>query len=249
MKDVFARLRVFIPGLITVLLLVPHGVFAQDYNEDGQNMNPDIVGGLDELYRVIRELAGNDMIQTVDRQLLVELNVDADGRPSNIKMLDAGMEEFGAKVKQALETVAYRPKQEDGRPVKGWFVIILDYRRLRGEQADTNGKDELPKLLEEDIFLVVEQQPEMIGGMDALNKVLKYPRQARMMGIEGRVIVEFVVDKEGRVRDPRSIRGLGAGLDEAAVEAVSKMKFKPGMQKGKAVAVRYTLPVVFKLGH
>lgn len=100
---------------------------------------------------------------------------------------------------------------------------------------------------EEEIFVVVEQQPELIGGMAALQRGIKYPEIARKAGIEGRVYVQFVVDEKGNVLNPTVIRGIGGGCDEEALRAVAKAKFKPGMQRGRPVKVRYSLPVVFKL--
>ncbi|MFP8488315.1 energy transducer TonB [Gracilimonas sp. Q87] len=100
---------------------------------------------------------------------------------------------------------------------------------------------------EEEIFIVVEQMPELIGGLASLNKHITYPEMARRAQIEGRVIVEFIIDKEGNVRDPKIIRGIGGGCDEVALKAVKKVKFKPGMQRGKPVLVRYSMPISFTL--
>lgn len=100
---------------------------------------------------------------------------------------------------------------------------------------------------EEEIFVVVEQQPELIGGMADLQRNIRYPDIARKAGIEGRVYVQFVVDEQGNVNNPVVIRGIGGGCDEEALRAVRKAKFKPGMQRGRPVKVRYSLPIVFKL--
>lgn len=100
---------------------------------------------------------------------------------------------------------------------------------------------------EPDIFVVVEKRPEIKGGMKELYKYIKYPEIARKAGIEGRVILEFVVDERGRVSNIKVLRSVGGGLDEAAMDAVQKVKFTPGMQRGRPVKVRYTLPVTFKL--
>lgn len=105
------------------------------------------------------------------------------------------------------------------------------------------------KVVEEEpeIFLVVEQDPELIGGLEGLQKSIRYPEIARKAGIEGRVFVQFVVDEKGNVIDPVVTRGIGGGCDEAALDAVRKAKFKPGKQRGRAVKVQYSLPVTFRL--
>lgn len=103
------------------------------------------------------------------------------------------------------------------------------------------------EVIEEEVFVVVEQPPVLIGGINAVQKVIQYPDMARKAGIEGRVIVQFVIDKEGKVSNPFIVRGIGGGCDEEALRAVSKASFRPGMQRGKPVQVRYTLPITFKL--
>jgi len=103
--------------------------------------------------------------------------------------------------------------------------------------------NELPK----DVFVVVEEQPELIGGLRSIQSRIEYPELARRAGIEGRVIVQFIVDEQGNVVDPHILRGIGGGCDEAALEAVKQAKFEPGKQRGKAVRVQYALPITFEL--
>lgn len=100
---------------------------------------------------------------------------------------------------------------------------------------------------EEDFFIAVEQMPELIGGLAGLQRSIRYPEMARKAGIEGRVIVQFIVNEDGSVENPHIIRGIGGGCDEEALRAVSQVKFNPGRQRGKAVRVQYSLPVVFRL--
>lgn len=100
---------------------------------------------------------------------------------------------------------------------------------------------------EEDFFVVVENMPELIGGMKKLQGCARYPEMARKAGIEGRVIIQFVVNTNGQVENPRVIRGIGGGADEEALRCVRESEFKPGRQRGKPVRVQYSLPVIFKL--
>lgn len=103
------------------------------------------------------------------------------------------------------------------------------------------------------IFSVVEETAEPKGGMPAFYKYvgekIKYPAQARRMGVEGRVFVEFVVNRDGTIVDVRSIKGIGAGCDEEAVRIVqSAPAWKPGKQRGKPVRQKMVIPIIFKLG-
>lgn len=96
-------------------------------------------------------------------------------------------------------------------------------------------------------FVIVEEMPELIGGIEALMKEIKYPALARQAGVEGRVIVQMVVDENGRPTNPVVLRGIGGGCDEEAVRAVQTMKFKPGKQRGRPVPVQYSMSVLFQL--
>lgn len=103
------------------------------------------------------------------------------------------------------------------------------------------------------IFLVVEETATPKGGMAAFYKFvadkMKYPAQARRMGIEGKVFVEFVINRDGSITDVKAIKGIGAGCDEEAVRVVqSAPAWNPGKQRGKPVRQRYVVPIIFKLG-
>ncbi|WP_176956104.1 M56 family metallopeptidase [Catalinimonas alkaloidigena] len=104
----------------------------------------------------------------------------------------------------------------------------------------------------DEVFLVVEEQPAPVGGMEAVTSYLQenlaYPAQARRMGIEGRVFVEFIIEKDGTISNVKSVKGIGAGCDAEAVRVVSEMpNWNPGKQSGQAVKVKMVLPIMFKL--
>lgn len=104
----------------------------------------------------------------------------------------------------------------------------------------------------EEIFVVVENQPEFPGGNAAMMKFLsdniKYPVIAQENGIQGRVICNFVVERDGSITDVQVVRGVDPSLDREAVRVIQQMpRWTPGKQRGQAVRVRFTLPVVFRL--
>lgn len=102
--------------------------------------------------------------------------------------------------------------------------------------------------VENEVFVIVENMPELIGGVPALQQHVEYPELARRAGIEGRVYVQFIVDENGNPTDPQVIRGIGGGCDEEAVRAIMQhAKFKPGKQRGKPVRVRMSIPINFQL--
>lgn len=109
-----------------------------------------------------------------------------------------------------------------------------------------------PKVEEYKVFEVVEQMPSFPGGdvalMQYLSKNIKYPPVAEEMGIQGRVICTFVVERDGSVSDIRIARSVDPSLDKEAIRVVSGMpKWIPGRQNGQSVRVKYTLPVTFRL--
>jgi TonB family C-terminal domain len=112
---------------------------------------------------------------------------------------------------------------------------------------------ELPaKVNSETVFEVVEKMPEFKGGQSALmhylNNSIKYPVTAQAEGIQGRVIVQFIVDADGSINEPVVARSVDESLDKEALRVISKMpSWIPGQQRGKPVRVKYTVPIKFKL--
>jgi TonB family protein len=102
------------------------------------------------------------------------------------------------------------------------------------------------------VFVVVDQMPEFPGGVPALLKFIssevKYPEDAKKSGTHGKVIVNFIVNKEGKVVNPKITRGVSPSIDQEALRVVNKMpQWKPGKNKGELVSVKYTLPIAFAL--
>ena len=121
--------------------------------------------------------------------------------------------------------------------------------------ADAQPKADAPEAVVPDgddkVYDIVEQQPEFPGGPSAMAKWLgdniKYPAEAAKKGIEGRVIVQFVVGSDGTVGNVNIMRGVDPLLDKEAVRVINAMpKWTPGKQDGKPVAVKYTIPVTFR---
>ena len=140
---------------------------------------------------------------------------------------------------------------KDGKPAKAENTdVVFDMPLEEAMKAEKQQKETPQK--EEVIFQVVEQMPEFPGGMqkalEFLGKNIKYPVAAQEAKIEGRVIVQFVVGRDGSVSDAKVMRGVNPELDAEAVRVVSIMpNWIPGKQRGKAVAVKYTMPIMFRL--
>lgn len=98
-----------------------------------------------------------------------------------------------------------------------------------------------------DHYVAVEDMPELVGGLGSLQKMINYPELARKAGIEGRVIVQFIIDEQGNVTNPTIVRGMHESLDQEALRVVKQANFTPGKVEGEPVRVQYSLPITFKL--
>ena len=111
----------------------------------------------------------------------------------------------------------------------------------------TNLSSQQAVIDDEGIYLMCEKMPELVGGMDGLQKKIRYPLQAKSLGVQGVVYVQSIINEKGKIIKPKVVKKLGAGCDEEAIRVLKKSKFKPGYDKGKPVKVRFTLPIFFRL--
>jgi TonB family protein len=118
---------------------------------------------------------------------------------------------------------------------------------IGSSQQTAQEKDNSEKVPLDNVFVVVEEMPELKGGLAAIQNELEYPDLAKKAGIEGRVHVQLIVDKKGQPRRVEAMRGIGGGCDEEAIRVIKAMEFSPGKQDGKPVNVKYSVPVVFSL--
>ena len=134
-----------------------------------------------------------------------------------------------------------------------YLFYLLNDGHERGENNSTPQTSLVEEEEEEVVFVVVESMPEFPGGQQALFKFisdnLKYPTIAQENGIQGRVICQFIVNKDGSISGVEVTRSGGdPSLDKEAIRIIKSMpKWKPGYQRGKPARVKYTLPVTFKL--
>ncbi|WP_274949945.1 M56 family metallopeptidase [Bacteroides cutis] len=163
---------------------------------------------------------------------------------SNIEAVARTTKEIALEVIEAVDT-----------PIAKSTVATetLDIQSAELSLTITNPKDTIIPTPEDVVFEVVEVMPEfpnggMPGFMKYLGKNVKYPIEAHANNIEGRVVVHFIVNKDGSISNVGLTRSVDPLLDKEAIRVISSMpKWKPGMQRGKAVRVKYTVPVMFRL--
>lgn len=108
-------------------------------------------------------------------------------------------------------------------------------------------EEEEDESFEQEVFVAVEQMPQLIGGMEALLADLEYPKMARKAGVEGTVVVSVIIDQEGIPTHPTILKSVADVLDDAAIEAVMMQRFEPGRQRNRPVRVSMSIPVIFRL--
>jgi len=121
-----------------------------------------------------------------------------------------------------------------------------------GVTSDDDQPDIIEQPEEKKIFTVVEENPQFPGGESAMYKylaeVISYPEEAKELGIQGRVFVNFLIETDGSVTHVKVLRGIGGGCDEEAIRVVRNMPgWKPGKQRGIPVRVSFNLPIKFTL--
>ncbi|MBQ8887964.1 MAG: energy transducer TonB, partial [Bacteroidaceae bacterium] len=158
--------------------------------------------------------------------------------------------------KEALRVINLMPKwkpgKQRGKAVNVKYTIPVMFRLSGGNDVEAESKDTPANVDEKAIFTVCEEMPTFPGGMTEcmkfLSKNVDYPKEAQDNGIQGRVIVQFVVKKDGSITDAKVVRGVDPSLDKEALRIINLMpKWTPGKQRGKAVNVKYTVPVMFRL--
>lgn len=151
-----------------------------------------------------------------------------------------------------------KQKKQNRVWILGWtlLAVLLAFTACNQPTSNTKKKQvteqNLPPTADSKVFTVVEQKPEFVGGNKALiqylAKNIKYPKQAKKKGIQGRVFVSFIIEKDGSVSHAKILKGIGGGCDKEALKVVEQMpKWIPGKQSGENVRVAFTLPINFKL--
>ncbi|CCG98795.1 TonB family protein [Fibrella aestuarina BUZ 2] len=169
--------------------------------------------------------------------------------PPEVKPDQEVPEETPPPAVEELKEAVAAEKTQEGDP-NAEEVIAAPEESAGPSKAEVVVEAPAPK--EEEIFTVVEQNPEFVGGQAAmyawLGKNIKYPAAAQRANISGKVFVSFTVNTDGSITDAQVLKGLGFGTDEEAIRVVKSMpKWKPGKQSGRAVRVKYNLPISFQL--
>ena len=190
----------------------------------------------------------------VQGRVIVQFVVEKDGTIVNAKVVRGVDPDLDAEALRVVnQSPKWKPGKQKGEAVRVKYTLPIMFR-LGNDSSDSKAAETPRKAIvdENGVHQVCEEMPEFPGGMAEcmkyLSKNINYPEDCKKEGIQGRVIVQFVVDKDGSIKDPTIARGVHPSLDKEALRVLSSMpNWKPGKQKGEAVKVRYTIPVMFKL--
>ena len=194
------------------------------------------------------------MKNDVQGRVVIQFTVKKDGSISDAKVarsVDPLLDKEALRVVNAMPK--WKPGMHEGKAVNVTYTIPVAFK-LQGDNADSKAAA-TPReegMDENGVYMVCDQMPMYPGGMQELLKYLQkniqYPQDAKEKGIHGRVIVQFIVEKDGNIKDTKVIRGVDSSLDNEALRVINAMpKWEPGKHNGEAVSVKYTVPVAFKL--
>ena len=193
----------------------------------------------------------------IDGRVFVSFVVEKDGSVSNVKVMrgiGGGCDEEAVRVISAMPK--WKPGIKDGKPVRVSYMMPLTFKLSDGQptkpaqKADGNNPNMKPD--KNGVYQIVEEMPQYPGGekalMEYIAKNLTYPQEARDKGVEGRVFIGMVIEKDGSVSNVKVLRGISQECDAEAVRVISSLpKWKPGKMKGEPVQVSYQIPIFFKL--
>ena len=206
---------------------------------------PEPVGGMEA---IMNEIAYTEEAKEagVEGRVIVQFVVDAEGnvrQPEVVRGLGSGLDEAAV---DALEAVEWRAGEQNNEPVHVQMAFPVTFRLSDAETRSSEATASVP-FAGDEVFVVVEDMPAPVGGAASIQERITYPDMAKRAGVEGRVVVQFVVDTDGTPRDLQVVRGIGGGADEEALRVIQETTFTPGMQRGRAVPVRMSWPITFRL--
>lgn len=193
----------------------------------------------------------------IQGRVFVSFVVEKDGSVDEVKVMRSiggGCDDEAVRVVKAMPK--WEPGKQDGKPVRVSYMMPINFKLTDDsptksvKKTEANKPDMKPNA--DGVYQIVEEMPSFPGGdqklMEYIANNINYPQEARDKGIEGRVFIRMVIEKDGSVSNVKLLRGIGGGCDEEAERVIKSMpKWKPGMMKGEPVPVSYQIPINFKL--
>lgn len=182
----------------------------------------------------------------IEGRVMTTYTIEVDGSLTEIEIIKGVDPLLDQEALRIIKTMPkWKPGMQKNQAVRVRFrlPIVFDLNEYQEESAN-----------DDEVYTEVDEQPEFQGGVDKLMSFLarniKYPKEAMRKGIQGRVITNFIVNKDGTISNIVVKEGVNKQLDAEAIRVLSKMpKWKPGKNNGEIVRVNFTLPVTFRVGN
>jgi len=214
--------------------------FPEILDQTKGNPNKIIIRLIDTVKQIYQSMSEKEKeMFVVDYRFLV----NEKGRVDKIQVIKSKHPEIDKIVSEVVKDLEFTSAIKDGKNVKFIFPWGYEHKMLSTLNLNPPSQESDQNIY----FVKVEEMPEPIGGLYAIQSKINYPESAKNQGKEGKVFILAYIDEVGDVVETKVIKGAGYGLDEAALEAVKQTKFTPGKQKGKPVKVQVSIPIVFKL--
>ena len=219
---------------------------------------PEFPGGMAECMKFLGKnikYPTQAMEKGIQGRVIVQMVVTKEGDITEAKVVRGVDPLLDAEALRVINSMPkWKPGKQKGEAVNVKYTIPVMFKLTGDNSSDKKEADtqQEAKVDENGIHQVCEEMPEFPGGMQEcmkwLGKNIKYPTTAQEKGIQGRVIMQFVVERDGSITEPKVVRGVDPDLDKEALRVISIMpNWKPGKHKGEAVRVKYTLPVMYRL--
>ena len=222
---------------------------------------PMFPGGMEEMMKFLQQntkYPKEAQDKGIQGRVIVQFVVNKDGSISNdtvVRSVDPMLDAEAVRVVRSMPN--WTPGKQKGEPVRVRFTLPVSFRLHDATPANKEAKPAVTTetaTAGEEIFKVVEEMPQYPGGMEELMKYLqkniRYPKEAQNKGIQGRVVVQFVVNKDGSITDSKVVKAVDPQLDAEALRVVNAMpNWTPGKQKGEPVRTHFTIPVSFRLAN
>lgn len=219
---------------------------------------PMFPGGMEEMMKFLQQntkYPKEAQDKGIQGRVVVQFVVNKDGSISNdtvVRSVDPMLDAEAVRVVRSMPN--WTPGKQKGEPVRVRFTLPVSFRLSGDDGKPIQVQATQEKTTEDEIVNIPEVLPEYPGGMGELMKFLsrniKYPKEAQDKGIQGRVVLQFVVNKDGSICDSKVVKAVDPQLDAEALRVINAMpNWTPGKQKGEPVRTRFTLPVSFRLSN
>lgn len=188
----------------------------------------------------------------IQGKVFVKFVIEKDGSVSNVKVIRGVAPSLDAEAVRVVKNMPkWTPGTQKGKAVRVSYTLPINFALAGGPSATAPGLAQKSVVaVSDDLFVAVEDMPKFPEGRvdEWLAKNIKYPAAAIEKKLQGKVYVQFIIEKDGQVTSPKVLRGIDPILDQEALRVVGQMpKWQPGKQRGQAVRVTYTLPIRFSL--